>query len=299
MPVDNAFERYRRAPGALQDHNDIPVAPNRFLGGKGRTNQYYVGGYFYPIISPPDHIFNGKSVNPAEGAGLGALSMEDSSNALAFEQWVLSTCEGFTPHSVTPGVVEVVGMGGMGASFMNGRNDVTREFGVTFREIQNLPLIQSMQLWASFANAHYGISSVEGDEFIPKNYKGDAYIIICRPTVSGANREITERDVEQIFYYDGVFPKSVPLDQLNQDLQSNETIQLSVQFSFDGYPVDKSDRNMVIRALEELNNRMSWMQHYNRHYNPDTAPYVKDNSHGYSMFGTRNNSRNPGRGTWG
>jgi hypothetical protein len=298
MAIANTFQKYRMSHGALSDASDIPNATTRFAGGKGFSQQWYTGGNFYVILQPPDHIFQGSDVAPAAGRAMADLDRGHGSNSSVFEQWTMATCESFTPHSVTPGIVEHVGLGGLKSNFYNGRNDVNNEFSLAFREWQNLPLIQSIMLWASYNNAYYGITSVDGDQFNPSHYKGDAFIICTKPTVSGQMKELTEQDIDQVYYYDGVMPKNVPLDSFNQDITTSETVQISVQFSFDGYPMDKSERCVVERALEEFNNRYKWIHMYDRHYSCQTGPHIQDNRGKMAAYGKRGDYKNPGRGEW-
>jgi len=72
--------------------------------------------------------------------------------------------------------------------------------------------------------------------FSPAEYKGDAYVALCRPTVAKSNHAITASDIEQLFHFEGVFPETLPYDTLTSDIATNDSAQLSVTFSFDGWP---------------------------------------------------------------
>jgi hypothetical protein len=298
MAVSDNFDKFRKSHGNLGDSNDNPIPVTRFLGGKGRSIQWHTSGTFYVILSPPDKIFNGSSVAPSEGTGGASVVIADGLNSTNFEKWIQATCETFTPHTVTPGFVEHTGLGGLKSAFYNGRNEVTNEFSLGFREVQGLPILQGIHMWASFNDPWYGVTNVDGDEVVPSSYKGDCYILKTRPSVSG-DREINERDIEQVYYYDGVFPKNVPLDSYNEDITTGETVQVTVQFSFDGFPLDKKDKCVLERAITEFNNRFKWIHMYERHYKCDDGPFIKDNKMHRGLYGKRGGYNNPGRGDSG
>jgi len=199
-----------------------PSNYSRFSGGSTRLNQPFISGYWYAMIKPPSRIFE----NLAQDA----------------QTWFFTTAESFSPHSRTLLKADVPGMGGINSSFVSGQ-DISRTFTVAFREYQNLPVLSAIELWTSVMDQHLGISPLAGDEFIPASYKGSAAIFLCRPTISnpeGGCGQLTMDDVEQMYFYDGVFPESVPHDAFSSDITGNDTVQLSVTFSFDGSPVTKT-----------------------------------------------------------
>ena len=46
---------------------------------------------------------------------------------------------------------------------------------------------------------------------------------------------------EEAWVFDGVFPTSLPFDALQSDLSTADSIQLTVNFSYDGYPMRTSE----------------------------------------------------------
>lgn len=288
----------RKSHGALQDTNDFPDSVTRHFGGKQRSNQYYFPGHFHVILQPPDKIFNGDgNISAAAGQSIDTITKDDSSNALAFERWIAGTCKAFTPHGRTPGFEEMTGLGGLKSGYLTGSNEVTNEFSLTLNEVAGMPVFQALDLWTSYSDPHHGVTSVDGDQVVPSSYKGDCFVLLTKPSFSGEKRELLERDIEQLFYYDGVFPKNVPLDALAQDLQTHSPIEYSIQFNFDGFPIDKSDVAVLERGLEEFNNRFSLDAHHNKHYGPNGPVYL-DNSSKMAVTGSRGGYKNQGRGTW-
>jgi hypothetical protein len=223
---------------------DTPSIWSRFIGGTNRANQPFISGYHQIWVQFPDKLFN--------AAAETAL------------KWMCSTCEGFTPHSTTMNFVDVNGIGQIGSSFPSSRT-VNREFTLTFREYRSLPIMNIFRTWHALFDTHAGISTLKAVELIPRNYKGAIMVAILKPTASGSNATLTKEDVEEIYFYEGVFPSTIPEDTATAaDQASNETIQESVTFKFDGAPLDKSYNNGAI--VESFINKVSGNS-YNSAYN--------------------------------
>jgi hypothetical protein len=267
MAVDQAYSRYSTASGALGDRNDSAQKSNRSLIGRASISPY-TGGNFYVVMRVPEKLF------PAD-------------QGKQFEDLVLSSVRTFSPHSITLTSVEDTYMGGLGANFINGRVDITREFTMTFREYQGLPITTMFRQWIAVSNHYYGTTSLDGDEVIPSSYKGDCFVIITKPSVSdttSSSRKIGIRDVEDVFYYQGVFPTTTGIDVLNQDINSSELVEPSISFKFDGAPMDKSFDFIAQRAVEELASRMDFNDMYIRHYDEQKGPFANDLSPEFSKF---------------
>lgn len=211
--------------------DDRPSELTRYIGGHNRRNQPYINGYHQIVVNPPTTLFGGQ----AGEAG----------------NWLSSTCEGFTPHSVTTNFVEIVGLGQIGSSFPSGRT-VNREFTLTFREYRSLPILNIFRTWHALFNTHLGISTLKAKEFIPVNYKGWILVGILKPTM-GNDSQITEDDVEDVYMYEGVFPSVCPDDTITTiDQATQDSVQASVTFKFDGSPLDKSYSGLVERYVAML-----------------------------------------------
>ena len=137
----------------------------RDIGGHFRKNQPYIGGYFQVVFGLPELLFGG-----ADGAKVAS-------------QWLHSTCEGFTPHSQNLNMVDIMGQGQIGASFVSSIT-TNREFTLTFREYQNLPILNIIKRWTSVMDAFTGTSPLEGNKFLPLNYKGWCAIAQTKPVLS-------------------------------------------------------------------------------------------------------------------
>lgn len=236
----------RGTPGSSKTHDDRPREMNRYMGGHRRFNHPFINGYWYILIEPPQFLFDryGPSVSgelpqggrdeDQPGAVMGPGSYETS-------VWLHSTAEGFTPPTRTLTKVDVPGMGGMGSSFVAGQQ-LTRTFSCTFREYQDTPIFQALNKWTSVIDHHYGVSPMNGNQYLPSNYKGSAYVFLCKPTVQDINVGIQDIDVEQFYFFEGVFPESSPYDGFNSDINTNDVVQLNTTFSFDGWPYGREHR---------------------------------------------------------
>jgi len=203
---------------------DKPSMLNRYAGGHARHNQPYVSGYWYLLMQPPVAL-------------LGADINADATT------WLHATAESFTPPTKTVTKADVPGMGGVASSFVAGQ-ELSRTFTVAFREWQGLPVMNIIQAWTNAIESRSGISPLV--DFAPYEYKGAAYAALCRPTVSGTTLgTITQNNIEQLFYFEGVFPETLPYDSLTSDIATNDTAQLSVTFSFDGWPATRENIPVV------------------------------------------------------
>ena len=213
-----------------------PDSLNRYMGGNYRLNQPFISGYWYLILQPPAMIF--------DAALNGGASLATA--------WFHSTAEGFTPPTQTIMKVDVPGMGGTASSFYSGR-ETNREFTITFREYQNLPISTAIRTWASVIDPHLGRSPLK--EFLPMYYKGSAYAILAKPTFRNDTTNlmsIDAGDIEQVYYMEGVMPTTVPDDSFSTDIATNDALQLSVTFSFDGSFFTKESPGVVANAISNL-----------------------------------------------
>lgn len=227
---DNIFDRLKKGlDGTIAtDKPGTPEKLTRYVGGSTRNNHPFVTGYWQFFITPPKGIFG----NADEEAGT----------------WMHSTAEGFTPPSRTLNKADVPGQGGLGASFVTGQT-LNRTFTVTFREYRNVPILTATELWCSVIDPYMGVSPLTGADWLPKNYKGTAYAILTRPVQANGTGVISDDDViEQLFYFDGVFPEAPPYETFASDISGNDLLQHSITFSFDGWPLTRVDPNALAAA---------------------------------------------------
>jgi len=234
------FERCRNAydtgvGGILPAKGDEkPNVLTRYFGGRNRQNHPFVSGYWQFFIMPPEKIFTS------------TLSSD-------VQSWINTSAEGFTPPTRTLNKADLPGQGGVGSSFITGQT-LTRTFTVTFREYKNLPILSIFELWTSIIDPYVGVSPLSAADWVPSSYKGSAFAIITKPTQSKDGTPINATDIEELYYFDGVFPESAPHDTMGQDINANDIIQHSVPFSFDGWPLTKTDEKTVQYCLSVINN---------------------------------------------
>jgi hypothetical protein len=219
-----------------------PQSLTRYNGGHRRDNHPHISGYWYFLVKPPEYIFG----------------VDGSDNYEKAQYWMFTTAESFTPPSRTLNKVEIPGMGGMKSSYVSGQ-EISTTFSVTFREYQELPILNILQTWTSIVDPNTGTSPLGGEEFIPANYKGSAFAVLCKPTVGLRDNSKVEQldalrteDIEQIFYFDGVWPESAPWDSLTNDISTNDSSTISVNFNFDGYPLLKDSPGVIQAFLDQV-----------------------------------------------
>jgi len=224
---------------AVGDEKPDPLS--RFFGGSQRKNHPYVSGYWQVLMTPPSRIF-------------------DSDQAESIS-WLHTAAEGFTPPTRNINKADLPGQGGMGSSYVTGQT-LNRTFSITFREYRDLPLLTIFETWTSVIDAYTGVSPVSGTEWIPKSYKGTCFVIYTKPTQSLGGRAIAAEDIEQVYYFTGVFPETAPEDTLGQDISTNDVVQHSISFSFDGWPLTKSEPEVVSAAVTAFSQYMYYDQTY-------------------------------------
>ena len=242
--------------------NDQPERLTRYMGGHNRTNHPYVSGYWQLYIDVPNLIFAG-------GGDAGADDMQ------ATQEWMHSTAEGFTPPNRTINKADVPGQGGLGSSFVTGQT-LTRTFTLTFREYQALPMSEIFQRWTAVIDPYTGVSPLQGNQWLPHAYKGNAFIVQTKPVGASVDR-INADMIEQVWLFHGIFPEGDGGDALASDIATNDVTQLSITFSFDGWPLTKADPTVVEKALEHIN----WDYH-TTYDNYDTKQLVKNQSNMYA-----------------
>jgi len=217
----------KNVDAALTYGHDRPKHMTRYSGGHNRKSQPYISGYWSLFLMPPPSLLG--SVVGAEQAA----------------QWFHSTAESFTPPSKTVTKVDVPGMGGVASSFAAGQ-ELSRTFTVAFREHQDWPVMKALHQWTNMIDSNTGISPLL--EFVPNEYKGMCIAALTRPgIVAGGIPDI--KQIDQLFLFEGVFPETLPYDSFNTDIATNDTTQVSVTFSFDGFPLNKDHPVAVANYL--------------------------------------------------
>ena len=62
-----------------------------------------------------------------------------------------------------------------------------------------------------------------------------------KPVGAYPDKHLTAEDLEEAWVFDGAWPTALPYDSLNSDVSSADSVQLSVTFSYDGYPMRTSE----------------------------------------------------------
>lgn len=240
------------------DTLERPDALTRYFGGHNRKNHPFINGYWQLVLLPPKPIFE-------ENAGSAAL------RETAMEWWH-ATCEGFTPPSRMFNKADIPGQGGAASSYITGQT-LTRTFSITFREFREMPNFHLFELWSAIIDPHVGVSEFSGDKWISNAYKGAAYVLMTKPTGAYVDKPLQPEDIENVFYFHGVWPENTPHDTLAHDIAANDVIQYTLNFSFDGFPLTRADPDVVSTALSYLNS-LKYMDTYDSYHNDLTGDNV-------------------------
>ena len=82
---------------------------------------------------------------------------------------------------------------------------------------------------------------MHGNMFVPSVYKGTIYVMQTKPVGAYPNEHLNIEDIEEAWVFDGAWPTALPYDALQSDVTTADSIQLSVNFSYDGYPMRTSE----------------------------------------------------------
>lgn len=225
----------------------------RYIGGHNRRNHPYISGYWYMAIKLPAALFNNDDHRQND------------------ERWLHSSAETFNPPSRTLTKVDVPGIGGLGASFIAGQQ-LTRTFSMEFREYQDTPMSNIFDRWTSVIDSQYGVSHLGANEYIPQNYKGAAFVMMCKPTIDqGISKTISVPDIERFYFFEGVFPEGMPDDLYSSDIATNDVARVNISFSFDGWPIGKENSDILKRGLSVFNAHTLTYSEQNRHTQSSAA----------------------------
>lgn len=214
---------------------------NRYLGGSDLENKMhpFIKGYFYTIFELPS-IFEDT----------------DQGNVT---RTLISAAEAFTP----PGdrqlkTEDIQGMGGLDSSFITGQQ-IDRNFSIQYRDFWGAPIFLIHRQWTNIINPYAGgviksTTNADLNNYNASAYKGKLWVIETKP-VLGSNDEqnFSEDDIQKLFYFDGVFPRTDLLSIYDSNITDNSVVRPNIQYSFDGFPLDDSVTGMKAKAASMLN----------------------------------------------
>ncbi len=213
-----------------------------YVGGsnKGKGDHPYVKGYFYVFFGVPSMIFND------ENSGITRTQAKE---------FLLVSAEDFTP----PGdrqlnLQDVNGQGGVDASFITGQT-ITREFSIQYKDYWGAPIFRIHRQWTGYINPYLGGSTMAQD-FTSAEYKGSCMVIQTKPIVRqvGATQvQWKEEDLIKIDYFDGVQAMTDLKSMYGSNITDNSFVKPSIQYKFDGFPLDETNADVVSKALTIMN----------------------------------------------
>ena len=221
----------------------------RYIGGANRSelnDHPYTKGYFYVFFGLPTTIF----------------SQENGIDTATARQYLLVSAEDFTP----PGdrqlnMQDIQGQGGIDASFIVGQT-ISRDFSLQYRDYWGAPIFRIHRLWTSYMNPYLGGSFIAQD-FTANEYKGVCMVIQTKPVVrnlksgnTGSSINIaawTSNDIIKVDYFDGVCPTTDLKSVYSSSITDNSFVKPTVQYKFDGMPLDETNLDVLNTAVTVLN----------------------------------------------
>ena len=219
---------------------------NRYLGGANREadSHPFIKGYFYVFFGFPTTLFHD-----------GNTSEHGITNQAALT-YTLSAAETYTP----PGdrqlkTEDIMGMGGVDASFITGQT-IDRNFSIQYRDYWGAPIFRIHRRWTQYLDPYTGgvtgDEKGEGTQFMAREYKGTCMVIQTKPVTKLTGKWDPDHIIK-IDYFDGVFPTTDLKSAYDSSITDNSVARPSVQYRFDGFPLDETNPDVMDKALAILN----------------------------------------------
>lgn len=214
-----------------------------YLGGsdKGKGDHPFIKGYFYVFFGVPNKIFD---------------VLNGGINRTQAKEFLLVSAESYTPPGDrTINLQDVQGQGGVDSSFITGQT-ITREFSIQYKDYWGAPIFRIHRQWTSYINPYLGGSTI-ADTFAASEYKGACMVIQTKPLVKNVGESAVQwkdEDIIKIDYFDGVQPMTDLKSAYDANITDNSFVKPTVQYKFDGFPLDETNDDVLRKAVLVLNN---------------------------------------------
>lgn len=137
-------------------------------------------------------------------------------------------------------------------------------FSLRLRENEAHDVLRMMTVWHKYIHAVTRGNISPKQEYLDYNiidYKGSMYVIHLKPDF---------RTITMWSKYTGIYPSSIPVSTLSEDISQIEDVTLNVEFSYDKFEVLNEDllREINLLTSGEVISRLSMQQ-------PNGAAYLK------------------------
>ena len=214
---------------------NVAVDSRRYAGGKNGTHPF-ISGYWQLLFKVPKFInkYTSTENSTSQSKNIGP----------DIEKWFNITAESFTPPTRTLTNAVFPGIGGVNKSFITGQT-LNNSFSIAFREYAKLPLIKIINAWTNVIHNQTGVSPISELDWSESYYKGECIVFITNPKqvtedVQQSKIKFNRKSIQELYYFYGVYPENNPQD-IPQDIASNSTVQIPVNFKFDGWPLTMQD----------------------------------------------------------
>jgi len=229
--------------------NIIPTSTDMtgFIGGSARDNNDhpFLNGYFYVFFGLPADLMTANTTT----------NREDMQSILT------ASAEDFTPPGDrTLNMGDIQGQGGLDASFVTGQT-INREFTLVYKDYWGAPIFRIHRAWTSFIDPYLGGKNIARHpkaqgSFASKDYKGSCMVVQTKPIIwdatSATNLPEDDGLIIKVDYFDGVQPMTDLKSVYSSSISANTFIKPSVQYKFDGFPLDELDPDTLKLAYALL-----------------------------------------------
>jgi hypothetical protein len=152
-----------------------------------------------------------------------------------------------------------MGMGGVDASFITGQT-IDRNFSIQYRDYWGAPIFRIHRQWTQYLNPYFGgVTNNYGvgnngtaPDFMSREYKGTCMVIQTKPITKYDGANYSENDIIKVDFFDGVFPITDLKSAYDSNITDNSIAKPTVQYRFDGFPLDESNEDVLGKAIEIL-----------------------------------------------
>lgn len=208
-------EQYLNKYKSLLNQIDLHNVPDTYSRKNGthdpKRRTPHISGYWYLMLKMPKEL---------------------TDKTQDYAKYFNACAQSFSPPSRSLTKEEIIGFAGIKKYVINSQ-EISNSFSITFHEHKDLDVFNMLSHWSSVVNPYTGQ--------IIKKYKGQCIVILAKPTLTSIPneegkdfREELKKSIDEIFFFDGVFPESQPIDKLDSDISTNDVKSIDVTFNFDG-----------------------------------------------------------------
>jgi len=227
------------------------VFNNKYSKTWGGTNKGiadpFITGYFgvYFADMPDAVAINANTINNGVGN-------EASSSKTAYSSLLTSACLSINVPGVTLNKTTFNGIGTKKWSVPS-NTDIGDTISLRFLEFSGLPVSKLFYNWVdAIRSLRYQSSKLTNGTYTKSAYSCSIYYWITNPAM-------TKNDIEIAFCFTGCFPSKVPTDSFNSDVNTNDKVEIDMDFNIDEMFCSlDSEQDWVKVKCQSLIDTLNW-----------------------------------------